>query len=144
MGVKMEKVIIRSKISAHPSSNYVNRHYKNEAKKNINTLLSIVYDDNESYEKLINEYNNTINGENSSFFLCAYLLKNGYAVVLDSHITLYKLCVPSEEEDESKILWSYYSSSKYLGDTCWFSDNEILMDLSSLSIVDFLLKYKGL
>ena len=30
----MEKVIIRSKISAHPSSNYVNRHYKNEAKKN--------------------------------------------------------------------------------------------------------------
>ena len=143
MGVKMEKVIIRSKKSAHPSSNYVNRHYKKEATKNIDALLAIVYDDNESYEKLINEYNNIINGGNSSLFLCAYLLKNGYAVVLDSHITLYKLCMRSEE-DEGKILWSYYSSSKYLGDTWWFSDNEILMDLSSLSIVDFLLKYKGL
>ena len=141
---KMEKVIVRSRISAHPSSNYINKHYENELQKNVNTLLAVVYEDDESYEKLIKEYNNTLNGESSTYFFCSYLLENGYAVVLDSHITIYKLCTPSKEKDENKILWRYYSNSKYLGDTWWFSDDEIIRDLSTLSIVEFLKKYRGL
>ena len=43
----------------------------------------------------------------------------------------------------SLIPWFYADSKKYLGDTWWEKDFEIINDLKTLSIVDFYKKYKG-
>lgn len=139
----MKKIIIRKRASVHPTSNYINKHY-NKQPPNVNTLLNVVYEDDESYTKLQEEYTNALKGLENDFFMSAYLIDNKYAVVLDSHITLYKLCTPSKEEDEKVIPWRYYSRSKYLGDTWWFSDDEIIQDLHDLPILAFMTKYKGI
>ena len=47
-------------------------------------------------------------------------------------------------EQQKEILpWVYMESKKYLGDTWWFDDEEIKKDVQELSLLDFLIKYKG-
>lgn len=39
--------------------------------------------------------------------------------------------------------WAYMSSKKYLGDSWWFDDKEILKDVQKMNTIEFLEKYKG-
>ena len=44
---------------------------------------------------------------------------------------------------EQLFPWVYMDSKKYLGDTWWFDDDEVLNDIQKMHMIDFLEKYKG-
>lgn len=51
--------------------------------------------------------------------------------------------MPKSEPALGLVPWRYADSEKYLGDTWWYSDTEILHDLSHLDLLTFLERYKG-
>ena len=71
----------------------------------------------------------------------AYVLSDEFAVRLDRNITLYHM--PKSEPALCLVPWRYADSEKYLGDTWWYSDAEILHDFSHLDLLTFLERYKG-
>ena len=71
----------------------------------------------------------------------AYVLNEEFAVRLDRNITLYHM--PTKESALGLVPWRYADSEKYLGDTWWYSDAEILHDMSHLDLLSFLARYKG-
>jgi len=61
---------------------------------------------------------------------------------LGANIYLYHLA--PENEFYTKIVpWHYADGQKYLGDTWWEQDDEILESFQKLSVLDFLKRYKG-
>ena len=80
--------------------------------------------------------------EGRGLFLPAFRVDEEYALSLDQHILLHKL-VRKEPPYEDLVPWYYRYGQRYLGDTWWFSPEEILADFHSLSTVAFLKKYKG-
>ena len=62
---------------------------------------------------------------------------------LDANIYLFHL--PGQENSLflNVVPWSYADAKKYLGDTWWESDDEILQSIQTLSVIDFLKRYKG-
>lgn len=73
-----------------------------------------------------------------------YPLTPKYGVVLDSHIYIYKISDITMNNPSLDIPWYYAESKKYMGDTWWSDDLEILSDLKSLNVIDFIEKYKGI
>lgn len=72
-----------------------------------------------------------------------YKLDDEFCVYLTDNIYIYHL-VPSLEINNREVVpWSYVDSKIYAGDTWWEEDEEILSDLKSLSIIDFIKKYKA-
>ena len=60
------------------------------------------------------------------------------------HIFIYiHLMIKSRKPKKNILPWIYPESKRYLGDTWWSEDEEILNDLKKLSIIEFLDKYKG-
>lgn len=90
-----------------------------------------------SYENILHTEQN----ENNEFIKC-YKISDFFAVSLDSNIYLLHL-FPKGELCTDIVPWYYADSKKYLGDTWWETDDEILNDLNQMPIIDFLDKYKG-
>ena len=107
-------------------------------------FLKIVYTDPEPYELLKKTYEEHTREKKSALFCTAYLLGKDLAVVIDQHITFCTLCERTENPNEKRIPWRYICNSRYMGDTWWFTDEEIISDLMELNSMDFLLKYKGI
>lgn len=71
-------------------------------------------------------------------------MKAGFGVVIDEHIYLYRYDMQVYNHQKDLIPWMYVESKKYLGDSWWNEDTEIIADLKTLSVVDFCEKYKGI
>lgn len=139
----MEKIILRKKDAPHAASNYI-KYESMGSPGDLTDFLKIVYKDPEPYELLKKTYEEHTRENKSDHFCTAYLLGKDLAVVIDQHITFCTLCERTENPNEKRIPWRYICSSRYMGDTWWFTDEEILSDLMELNSVDFLLKYKGI
>ena len=100
--------------------------------------------DNIEDSSLFKSYKNLINSEQkeNGEFLKAYKINESFAVTLDANIYLFHL-FPKGEVYTDIVPWYYADSKKYLGDTWWETDEEILQNLNELSVIEFLSRYKG-
>ena len=155
----MEKIIVRDKIleRGHANSAYINLCNDKE----YNTTIDFLQDYN--YKILLNKiYGEEIDCEylessklyysylsiletqkDNEYFKVLFRLDDEFAVHLSGNIYLYHLIPKNGEVYTSLIPWFYADSKKYLGDTWWEKDFEIINDLKTLSIVDLCKKYKG-
>lgn len=146
----MEKIIVRSKIVSGVSSAIIGEAEENEKTCDLvkrlgkeDILKKIFNEKDETYDCLYKEYENFQKGIESPYFLWMYVVYPKFGVVLDEHIYLYYYNPQIYNQYKNLIPWGYAESKKYLGDTWWENDKEILLDLQKLSIIQFLDKYKG-
>lgn len=150
----MEKIIIRKNtlclgfLSA-ALYNLTDKRYRSKKKLiedfGYDELLKKLFDEQtETYESLYQSYNELLKSDKmqNDKFIAAYKIEGEFGLFLDANIYLYHL--PSRDEFYTKIVpWYYADSKKYLGDTWWESDEEILESIQKLSVVEFLKRYKG-
>ena len=100
--------------------------------------------DNVEDSSLFRSYNSLIGSEQkeNGEFVKAYKINESFAVTLDANIYLFHL-FPKGEVYTDIVPWYYADSKKYLGDTWWETDAEILQNLNELSVIEFLSRYKG-
>ena len=146
----MDKVIIRKKVISGINTEIIRLSKDNESiEKTIHRLgkekiLKFIFKEDENYNSLYLEYENFRGGRESKYFSWMYLLTPKYGVVLDSNIYIYKISDITMNNPSLDIPWYYAESKKYMGDTWWSDDLEILSDLKSLNVIDFIEKYKGI
>ena len=154
----MEKIIVREKILnlGQANSAYINLCNKNEYDTvekflkdyNVKTALSQIFGEEINCEpieasKLFQTYLSVKNTqtENADFNIC-YSLDDEFAVHISQHIYLYHL-VPKHGEIYTQLTpWFYADSKKYLGDTWWEEDEQVIDDLKKLPLISFYKKYK--
>jgi hypothetical protein len=150
----MEKIVIRSKFVYGISSNYnlqIGKEYNSlqDLKKDysMDYLMKVLYEEEEKkYEELEDEFFKCVNNEKSYVtenFINCYKISEQYAVKIDEHIIIYHLEEPIVLENKNLVPWWYASGELYIGDAWWFDQDEIVRDLSKLSILEFFGKYKG-
>ncbi len=155
----MKKVVVRNKIMELGSvnSNYIlkygDKEYKNiESFINNNdykTAIEAIYNEEIDCEFLENSflyksYVSAVKTQASNdYFKILYLVDVDFAIELTDNIYLYHLIQKKDEVYSLLIPWYYADSKKYLGDTWWEEDEEILENVNKLSMIDFLKKYKG-
>jgi len=81
--------------------------------------------------------------EDNEFFIVAYKVDDRFAVHLTGDIYLYHLLSKGTEVCDSLVPWYYADSKLQFGHTWWETDSEIIESIKTLSILDFLEKYKG-
>ena len=113
-------------------------------KDGIDSVLRTVFTETASYEELLQGYNQFLQTGTSEMFAWLYELTETCGVIIDAHITLCKLDPDMTRQQENILPWRYFVSQRYVADTWWFTDEEILKDISELSLIDFLEKYNGL
>ena len=106
-------------------------------------MVSQIYKEDIPYDELEQEYLKFLNTSNSEQYSWMYLIDSKFGVVLDAHICVYTFNEEVRKAQKNILPWLYPESKKYLGDTWWFEDEEILTDSKNLSIIEFLDKYKG-
>lgn len=146
----MKKIIIRTKIVSSISSAIICESEEGETFHDViirigkeQVLEKILNEDSVTYDALYQEYNQFKEGKKSSYFAWMYVINSSFGVVLDEHIYLYRYDMQVYNYQKEWIPWMYVESKKYLGDTWWNEDSEILSDLKTISVIDFLDKYKG-
>ena len=150
-GLILEKAIIRTKIIPSISSSIICESEENETFRDViirmgkeQVLKKIFSEDSITYDALCQEYNQFKAGKKNQYFSWMNIINSSFGVVLDEHIYLYRYNIQVYNAQKEWIPWMYADSKKYLGDTWWNEDIEILTDLKNLSIIDFLDKYKGI
>ena len=150
----MKKILIRKKVLDLGSVNshfifLTSKEYRSKKKLvedfGYETLLNQLFEEKEeTYESLLQSYNELLKSgekENDKFFV-AYQMNENFGVYLNANIYLYHL--PARDKVYTKIVpWGYADSEKYLGDTWWEADEEILENIQKMSILEFLENYKG-
>ncbi|RKJ65154.1 hypothetical protein [Roseburia sp. 1XD42-69] len=146
----MRKVVIRTKIVGSVSSAIIHEAKENETLNDLifrigkeQVLIKIYKEEHITYDFLFQEYNRFRTGEKSSYFAWMYIINPNFGVVLDEHIYLYHFDMQIYDTQSEIFPWLYADSKKFLGDTWWEEDEEILSDIRTLTLVDFLNKYKG-
>ena len=155
----MEKIIVRNKIlqRGHVNSAYISL-CNNKSYYSVESFLKD-YTYNEILNRLYEEQINHANLEQSNLYLSyiltietqldneyfkiLYKLDDEFAVHLTGSIYLYHLIPKKEEIYSSLVPWFYADSKNYFGDTWWEKDSEIINSLETLSIIEFLKRYKG-
>jgi len=117
------------------------RGNKHEADRIRKKLLSNQLEETLSFENLCMEYESFLESGNSDLFAWCYLLTKRYGVVIDHHITLYRFDKDIMSLQKNCFPWFYPEQDKYIADTWWFEDEEVLHDITHLSLVDFMEKY---
>lgn len=74
-------------------------------------------------------------------FIEIYKINPEFGLELGSNIFLYHLI--HKKEYFNLVPWYYADSKKYLGDTWWETDEEILHNLLNMNCIDFIKRYKG-
>lgn len=96
--------------------------------------------------KLYQKYLSAKSGlvDNEEFYMM-YRFNDRFAIHLTHHIDLYHLAVPDDEWGilASLIPWHYVDSCRFLGDTGWETDDEILENMNKMPVIEFLKHYKG-
>lgn len=111
----------------------------------IDTLLHTLYRESHEYSvKALEENYKEVkrSKENSELFEVAYQIDEEYAVSIGQHIYLHKLDKKANVYG-TIVPWYYQYGQRYIGDSWWSTREEILSDICSLSIIEFLKKYKG-
>ena len=92
---------------------------------------------------LYKKYQEVLDTEKDNDTFCKmYKIKDDLAVSIDAHIILHHI-TNLKIGDDRILPWECIDSKIYIADTWWETDEDILKDLNSLSLVDFLAKYKG-
>lgn len=145
----MEKVIIRTKAIRGISSKMIRKDSGVEtlselvSKYGKNSILKDVFEETDfTYEELCEEQNNFIQRGYSSVFMWMYRMDSEYGIGIDSHIYLYRYNLNISRQQQEVFGWEYGETSRYLCDTWWFDDEEVLEDIQSLSAVSFFEKYR--
>ncbi len=107
-------------------------------------ILSSVCSEDMKSEELEHKYVEFLQNGNTNYFSWMYELQPNFGVIIDSHITLCHYDADAVQQQSMEFGWSYIDNKKYLGDTWWFEDQEIIHDLTQLSVVEFFQKYKGI
>lgn len=96
------------------------------------------------FNTLLQEYRRFTEGQGSALFGRMYLLSKTSGLIIGQNIYLYHSdpCPVWVNWEENR--WAYMSSKKYLGDSWWFEDAEILKDIQEMDLIAFLEKYKGI
>lgn len=146
----MKRKVIRTQIVQGISSRIIQESDNDETLQDLdlklgkNGILQRIFDEKAvSYEELLEEYDKFIKGQESSLFAWMYVVNSNFGIVIDEHIYLYHHNPDITKSQEQIFPWVYMDSKKYLGDTWWFDDDEVVKDVKELSILDFLEKYKG-
>ena len=92
------------------------------------------------YQSYVSAKESLKNNDCFSFF---YRLDDSFALELSRNIFLYHLIPKDGELYASIVPWFYADSKKYMGDTWWEQDDEIIDSIKNLSIVEFFKRYKG-
>lgn len=150
-GNKLEQIIIRNALVKCVSSSLTYEMRDEETQGDTvrrlgkeGLLTKIFKEDKRTYNDLFEEYQAFQNGTPSDSFLHMYLLSPRVGVVLGAHITLYRFDFEVYTLYKDLVPWGYAEGCKYLGDTWWEKDEEILFNLQHMSVVEFLEQYKGL
>lgn len=72
-----------------------------------------------------------------------YVLDSGFGVVVNEHIYLCHCNEAIMKQQDEVFPWLYMESKKYIGDTWWFDDKEVIEDITNLPLLKFYEKYKG-
>ncbi len=155
----MKKIVVRKKILpiGYANSAFIEICKEKEYKSLQELLLD--YDRSDVIKRLYSEEINNSNlgetdmyrlyqlahesGEDNELFKIMYSVDDEFAVHLTENIYLYHMAVKKEEVYSLIVPWHYADSEKYIGDTWWEKDKEIIENLKSLSIIDFFRRYKG-
>ena len=150
----MDKMIFRTQPSWAFSSN-LTHEFCNGSKSHYRSLKEIVDDkgyayiikeiceDTVSFDVLCEEFERFLADGTSELFTYAVRLNEHYAVSLDSNIYLYRFSPEDILEQQAVFQWQYATVRKYIGDTWWYNDSEIIADIQQMSLLEFLEKYKG-
>lgn len=155
----MKKILVREKIMpvGHINSSFIElckgKEYSSlhdflmdyDSNVIINKLFSEeVTDTSLEYTKLYKLYNLAFeSGEDNEFFKVMYQVDDEFAVHLSENIYLYHIATRKEEIYSLVVPWYYVDSKKYIGDTWWEEDSEIIENLKRLSLIEFYKRYKG-
>lgn len=145
----MKEIVVRKKILFPGAVSSSLCKYSQDELKTIvknekrNELLKNIFSEEHTYEELNNSYRNLLRDKikSNDKFVVAYKIDEEFALFLDANI--YLLHFFKEEVLSDVIPWCYADAKKYLGDTWWESDDEILRNIQKLSTIEFLRKYKG-
>lgn len=107
------------------------------------SILKDALNETVPFKTLLQEYRQFIEGQKSAFFSRMYQLSETSGLVIDQNIYLYHSDTCPVWVNWEKNRWAYMSSKKYLGDSWWFDDAEILKDIQEMNLIAFLEKYKG-
>ncbi len=147
----MEKILIRQHVVPAQSSRIIDALHTSASleqlltKEKLEIIISQVFQEKESFAFLQNEFRLFNYNQDSIYFALLYDLGNSLGLLIDSHITLFSLPDTKLMSEELKLFgWCYPLGQHYLGDTWWYSDQEILDDLFSLRIHEFIQKYRGI
>ena len=81
-------------------------------------------------------------GEDNDYFKIMYQCDEEFAVHLSDQINVYHLL----EKDEAYlhlIPWYYADSVRYMGDTWWEEDPEIIDNIKKLTLIEFMKVYRA-
>jgi len=94
---------------------------------------------------LYKEYKNIgLNPTNNNYFKVIYRMHKDIGLEICEHIYLYRIVSNLEINKEPLLPWYYIGNKKYIADTWWGKDEEIINDINKLTLVDFIAKYKGI
>lgn len=155
----MKKIIVRNKVAKKSlaSSNFIRltADYDFSSvddfinKYSLKSIMSELYEEDIQSESLFEEliyekYTQILDdGKENEYFEVMYKLDEELCVSLTNNIYIYHLAPVLEINEKEIVPWSYVDSKIYAGDTWWEEDEEILSDLKSLSMIDFIKKYKA-
>lgn len=94
---------------------------------------SLIY---ESYNSILQDQ------KDNDFFSIMYKIDNEFAIHISQNIYIYHLS-PKIELLDTLFQWYYTDSKKYIGDSWWEEDEEIINSLQTLNVIEFLKRYKG-
>lgn len=111
----------------------------------LDRILKEIFNEKSKYEILEKSYHELLESEKkeNDDFVAAYQIDNEFGLFLDVNIYLFHLPVQEGRLFPGVVPWAYADAKKYLGDTWWESDDEILQSIQTLSVIDFLKRYKG-
>jgi len=147
----MEHIIIRTKEIPAQSSRIIDElhEYGNLEKliqlKSAEYVISHVFQEEDPLTVLQEKAASFQGGNPDSHFSQVLLLGDSLGLSIDSHIILYSLPEETLLAEELKLFgWCYPLGHHYLGDTWWYSNEEILSDLDSMKTHEFIKKYRGI
>ena len=144
----MEQIIIRKEPTPALNSRVSLLGYQSGdipivALETADELLKAAVNETVPFAVLLREYQQFVEGKESAQFARMYQISKTSGLVIDQNIYLYHCDRCPVWVSWNENCWAYMSSKKYLGDSWWFDDSEILKDIREMNLVAFLEKYKG-
>lgn len=94
-------------------------------------------------EELFKAYNKILlDGVENEYFESMYKIRDEMAISIGRNIYICHI-VDLSIAGERLLPWDYIDSKNFIAHTWWENDNDVLKDLASLSVVDFLIKYNA-